>query len=77
MGDKRGGKNCNVDLACQEHPKAIMCISQFGARYASGINVDVITEMEAREMLTHTCADRTYLRLLVAERCFRAGTRLN
>jgi hypothetical protein len=45
-------------------------ITQYGARYASGINVENFSEEEARDLLNEICADIAYLKRMVAERCF-------
>lgn len=45
------------------------CINH-GARHASNINVDKMTENEKRNMLNETCINRTYLKRLVVNSCF-------
>ena len=47
----------------------IFCISR-GAKHACGINVDRMSESEKRDMLDKTCANRSYLKRLVAKDCF-------
>jgi hypothetical protein len=49
---------------------SVIFIANYGARYASGIRVQDLAESEAREMLNRTCADKSYLKRLVAEKCF-------
>ena len=48
----------------------LFCISR-GARHTSGINLHGMTDDEMRDMLDKTCANRTYLKRLVANDCFQ------
>ena len=48
----------------------LFCLSH-GARYTSGINIYAMSESEKREMLNNTCANRTYLKRIVATACFQ------
>lgn len=47
----------------------MFCINN-GARYASNISLNNMSEDEKRDMLDRTCADRAYLKMLVANSCF-------
>ena len=47
----------------------IFCISH-GSRYSCNISLNSMTDDEKRDMLDQTCADRTYLKRLVANSCF-------
>lgn len=48
----------------------LFCMSR-GAMYLPGIDLNLMFEEDMRDMLDKTCANRTYLKRLVANDCFQ------
>jgi hypothetical protein len=80
MWTMKNGEKISVQDMTITHVKSVLrmlilrysqiLITNYGARYASGINVENLSDTEARDLLNKTCADRAYLKRIVAEKCF-------